>query len=441
MLDRIVALLNANQNISDWKLTQRLTKANELFLIKNQIEMPRSKRVHKISATVYIDFTEADQNYRGSSTFEIHPTMTDAEIAAAIESAAFAAGYIKNPYYPVPGPTDAEVKSVESAFASAPLADWMPKIKEALYHYDQYEKGHINSSEIFLDKSKITLMNSKGLHYSFENYKGHIEFITNWQEDGEEIELYHDLMFSDYNPEALSQVGKEMLEMSKEKASTMPTPNMRTGTVILQGAPVTELLKYYYAQSSAQNVYQHISLAKPGESIQGTDMKGDKISLTLEPMMKNSPFSDAVDEDGLLLSTTPIIEEGILKKYWGSQQYCHYLNVDPVGKIFNLAFEGGSQSLAEMRAVPHLEIAAFSDFQMDVMTGNFAGEIRLGWYFDGNKRITVSGGSISGNINNIQTDMILSRELQECSVKDFVQPLYYKGPTALLMKGVSIAGS
>lgn len=441
MLDRIIALLNANKNISDWKLTQKLTESNELFLIKDQIEMPRSKKVHKIAATVYVDFEGDGKSYRGSSTFDIHPTMTDAEITAAIESAAFAASYIKNPYYPVPAPAKAEIESMESQFGTAPLVDWMPKIKEALYQHDRYDKGHINSSEIFLDKNKITIVNSKGVHYSFENYKGHIEFIVNWMEEGEEIELYHDLMFSDYNPEALSQIGKEMLEMSREKAATEPTPNMRTGTVILHGAPVTEFLKYYYVQSNAQSVYQHISLAKPGESIQGSDIKGDKVSLTLEPMMKNSPFSGTVDEDGLLLSTTPIIGEGILKKYWGSQQYCHYLNVEPAGRIFNLIFEGGSQSVEEMRSVPHLEIAAFSDFQMDAMTGNFGGEIRLGWYFDGNKRITVSGGSISGNIHNIQKDMFLSKELLECSVKDFVQPLYYKGPVALMMHGVSIAGN
>lgn len=441
MLDRIINILKANQRINDWKIVQNETEANELFLIKKKIDMPRSKKANSIAVTVYKDFEEEGRKYRGSSTVNIHPTMNDQEITAAIEDAAFSAGFVKNQHYPLPEPAAAAIKATVSKFDTAPLVEWMPKIKNALYQYDTFEKGYINSTEIFLNKNHITIVNSRGLRYSYINYKGHIEFITNWKETGEEIELYKELAFADYEPEALAQSAKEMLEASKEKASTEPTPNLGNYTVILRGEPAAELLKHYYTQSNSAYVYQQVSTAKPNESIQGADIKGDKITMTLDPVLSNSAVSAPIDEDGVVLSSHKIIENGILQKYWGSRQYGHYLGVEATGKINNYIIDGGSKSIEEMRQEPHLEIAAFSDFMINPMSGDFAGEIRLGWYFDGSKRVTVSGGSISGNLNDLQTDMYLSKELQQCSAKDVFQLLCYKGPKAVMLHNVTVAGN
>lgn len=441
MLDRIINIIKSNNKISDWKIVRNHIEATELFLIKNQIDMPRSKKVNKIAVTVYVDFGEQEKKYRGSCTVNIHPTMTDKEIEKTIEDAAFAASFVKNQHYPLPGISSNSLMHITSKFNTASLAEWMPKIKNAIYKADIYKNGYINSTEIFLNKNVNTIINSKGINIEYTDFKGFIEFITSWKESSEEIELYKDVMFSDFEPEELTNTAKEMLEMSREKSSTQQTPNLGGYTVILQGRPAAEVLKHYYTQANAQNVYNHVSTAKPSESIQGDNIKGDKINLTIDPSLHNSTVSSPVDEDGFALYTHKIIENGLLKKYWGTQQYCHYLNVEPTGKIDNLVFEAGSKTIEEMRLVPHLEVAAFSDFGIDTMTGDFAGEIRLGWYYDGNSRVTVSGGSISGNLKNIQTDMYLSKELQQCGVQEALQPLCYKGPKAIMMRNVSVAGN
>ncbi|MDF2890378.1 MAG: peptidase [Clostridia bacterium] len=441
MLDRIINILKNHKDVSDWKIVQNLTTANELFIIKKQIDMPRSIQVNHITITVYKDFEENGVKFRGSSTINIHPTMTDEEISTAVDDAAFSASFIKNKYYPVPEKSTEEIKPLSSEFDNAPLATWMPKLKAALYAYDNDEKGYIGSSELFLNKNITTIMNSRGVHYSYANYRGHIEFITSWKDTGEEVELYKDLTFADFEPEALSRTAQEMLEMSKEKASTQATQNLEGFTVILQGEPVAELLKHYYMQSNAQYVYQQVSTAKLHESIQGENIQGDKINLTIDPALNNSAVSAPLDDDGVVLSAHKIIDKGVLLKYWGTTQYCHYLNVEPTGRINNFVFEGGSKSIEEMRLVPHLEIAAFSDFMINPMTGDFAGEIRLGWHYDGKTRTAVSGGSISGNLNNIQNNMYLSRELQQCNAKESLQPLCYKGPKALMMHNIAVAGN
>lgn len=441
MLNRIVNILKANKDLSDWKIVQNQTEANELFLIKKQIDMPRSKHINNITITAYKDFEEEGKKFRGSSMVNIHPTMTDEEITIAVNDIAFAASFIKNQYYTIPEKSEDEIKPLESKFDTAPLVEWMPKIKDALYKYDNYDKGYINSSELFLNKNTTTIINSRGVHYSYVSYKGQIEFITSWKDTGEEIELYKEVMFSDFDPESLSNTAKDLLEMSMERAATQPTPSLENFSVILTGEPVAEILKHYYIRSSAQSVYQHVSTAKPLESIQGENIQGDMINLTIDPALSNSVGSAPVDEDGIVQRTHKIIENGILQKYWGSNQYCQYLNVEPTGKISNLIFDSGSKNIEEMRSKPHIEIAAFSDFGINTMTGDFAGEIRLGWYDDGTTRVAVSSGSISGNLNNVQANMYMSKELQQCTAKEVFQPLGYRGPKALMMHNISVAGN
>lgn len=441
MLDRIINLLKSCKDISDWKIVQNITEANELFLVKKAIDMPRSKKVNNTTVTVYRDFEENEKKFRGSSSIRIAPTMIDEEIASAIKDAAFAASFVKNEYYPLPEPSKDELITTQSKFDTAELSEWIPKIKDALYKHDDYKNGYINSTEIFLDNNNTTIINSRGIKQSFRNYNGHIEFITSWKEEGEEIELYKELMFSDFDAEYLSKSAQEMLEMSKEKAATKPTPNLGSFPVILKGEPVAELLKHYYLQSDAVKVYQHISIAKVNESMQGEDIRGDKINLVLDPAVKNSAVSSPVDNDGVVLKRHEIIKNGVLQKYWGSSQYSHYLNVETTGEISNMIFEGGSRTINEMRNEPHLEIVAFSDFQLNLMTGEFAGEIRLGWYFDGTIRTAVSGGSISGSLNALHDNIYLSKELQQCIAKAAFQPLNYTGPKAIMLYGVTVAGS
>ena len=83
---------------------------------------------------------------------------------------------------------------------------------------------------------------------------------------------------------------------------------------------------------------------KIGESVQGENIKGDALRLTLEPYLKNSSFSAPFDSDGLALQPARIIEDGKLKRYWGEQRFCHYLDIAPTGGIRNIAVAPGKKS-------------------------------------------------------------------------------------------------
>lgn len=432
MIDNITKLLKKNKKISGWKINENKTESSELFFIKKSLDMKRSKTVNHTMLTVYVDFEENGSKYRGSSFTEIHPTMAEDEIEKAINRLTFAASLVKNKPYPLCSKVNTKIEQNSSNLQKKSLDEWAPEIVKAFYEPDIYEKGGINSAELFLNKITTHIINSEGVNVSYSHFAGNIEFITDWKENGEEIELYRDFKFTDFKPEIIKDEVKAMLMKCRDRASAKPTPALKDIPVLFTGTPVKEILSYYYVHASASAVYNKISTLKLGENAQGKEIKGDAISLFLDPALCNSVSSVPYDSDGFPLSKVQLYKEGVLKNYWGNVRFSHYLNIPATGNIENISISGGSKSIKELKSSPYLELVAFSDFQMDSLTGNFGGEIRLGYYNDGEKTVPVTGGSVSGNIKNVQSSMYLSKELQHDN--------NFEGPKTILLNNVSIAG-
>lgn len=430
MINKIKSILE-DEDVNEYKIIETRTSSEELFLIKKDVDMTRSKDVQHFEVTVYKDFEEDGLKYRGSSSFNIEPTMIEDEIKKLIEDNIFAAGFVKNEYYNIPKINSDELENTDSKFSQNELSDWMPKLIEALYKNDNEEKGGINSAEIFLNKNYKRIITSYGVDSSYEKYDGMIEFITTWKE-AEEVELYKMLTFSDYDPEYISNSVKEMIFLAKERANAKETVKSGKYKVILRGAPVKEVLSYYVDNSRAANVYNKVSTFELGQLIQGEEIKGDLINLTLDPSIRNSVYSVPIDDDGLALHKICIIKNGELQRYHGDLRHSYYLSTEATGNIENFVIEPGSKSIEDMKKEPYVELVAFSDFQMDSTTGNFGGEIRLGWYFDGKVTIPITGGSLNANIGKLQDNILLSAEIE--NENGFV------GPKAIELHDVVIAG-
>ena len=432
MLEQIRKILMNHKDVSGYKIKETQVQSNELFFVKKNVDMDRAKSVHHFSVTVYVDFTEEGINYKGSSITNIHPTMNQEEIEKAIQDAAYAAGFVKNPYYPLVQPATSEATLPESNFAKEGLPYWMNEITKAIYKNDIYEKGGINSCEIFLNKTITRIVNSEGVDVTEEGYHCMVEFITTWKEEGEEIELYRCIDCADFDAELLAEEVKSMISICKEKAVAVNTPALKTSTVILTREAVKDFFAYYCSKSNAASVYNQSSTWKVGDKVQGQEVLGDRITLILDPFMKNSTNSEAFDSEGFPLKPVKIIDQGELKRYAADNRYAHYLEVAPTGNIGNIVIESGSKTIDELKQEPHLMTAAFSDFTVDVLTGDFCGEIRLAWYYDGKTTIPVTGGSITGNIAELQHNLHLSKERSKDN--------NFEGPAMVMLKQVTVAG-
>lgn len=432
MLNRIISILKANDKVTGYLITETMEESSELFFIKKSLDMDRAKSVHHYTVIVYTDFEEDGTCYKGSSAMEIHPTMNEEEISKAIDTAAYAASFVKNPYYPLVMP-GGEYKHPEAEnFAAMSVSDCMKEIAKAIYKNDEFEKGGINSCEIFLNRIYTHVINSEGVEVDTVHYSCIVELITWWKEEGEETELYKWFEYSELNPEKLAHEVREAILICREKAIAAKTPAIGKASVILTREAVKEFFEFYYTQSMASAVYNHSSTWKIGDNVQGDKVKGDLITLTLNPLMKNSTCSRGFDEDGCPLEPVTIIEEGMLKRYIANTRYAHYLEVKPTGTIKNMEVKGGRHSLEALKGEPYLEVAAFSDFTVDYITGDFGGELRLAWYYDGKDRLPVTGGSISGNICAAHHEIYLSRELQKDNC--------FEGPKAIKILDVNVGG-
>jgi PmbA protein len=189
-------------------------------------------------------------------------------------------------------------------------------------------------------------------------------------------------------------------------------------------------MRYYLQQANAHLKYDKISEAEVGSSVQGKET-GDKITLEIVPELEGSAFGAPVDDDGFIISHERIIENGILKNFWGDIRYSHYLGTKPTGSAQNFKVAAGSLSTEEMREKPHLEVTHFSAVDVDNTTGDFGGEIRLGWYFDGTSRTPVTGGSVTGNLKDL-TAIKLSKDTQ-------LEEDYF-GPHSICVEGFRISG-
>jgi PmbA protein len=98
---------------------------------------------------------------------------------------------------------------------------------------------------------------------------------------------------------------------------------------------------------------------------------------------------------------------------WGNRQFSQYLGLTDSFIASNFVIEGGKSSAEEIRRGDYLEIVEFSDFQVDAVTGDIAGEIRLGYLHRGNETVSVSGGSVSGNMSELIPKMAFSAESRQ----------------------------
>ncbi|MCL2227967.1 MAG: metallopeptidase TldD-related protein [Oscillospiraceae bacterium] len=445
MLELLINTLKGFEGV-EYLINESKMRRIENYNIKKQSEMLREVELTQLMLTLYVTFSATGEDgknvkYRGAYNTEIHPGTSPDRLRTIIEQGVFAAGFVKNAWFPLVMPS-----APEAAATAAGKSDGIDEmsvlaaLQEAFYSADCHERGHICYSEFFLTRSDVRIINSSGVDVSYTTYNAYVETAVHWQsEQGGEIEIYETYNFSipkdvGATCEMLKERISHLFTVAEKKSAATPTPSVGEDIdILLSGDCLVEFFDYFHMRTSAAMIYQQLSTYKENEQIQGgTDKPGDKIAMTLKPLMEGSTHSRLYDDDGMPVSDHRIIENGKLLKYWGNTRFSSYLDIAPTGSINNFHITGGTVSSAELRAKPHLELVSFSAFQANPVTGDFGSEIRLGFYFDGKKTIPVTGGSITGNISQIQDAMRMSVEERQYN--------RYLGPATISIRGASISG-
>ncbi|MDD2715609.1 MAG: metallopeptidase TldD-related protein [Candidatus Wallbacteria bacterium] len=427
MIDKLINCLR-ERGIDIWQIRENGISSAEAFLNGSKLEMLRLSDLSSFNLKIFKPAASGEKDL-GIAQAEISAGATNDELIRAVDQLAATADQARVPWFPMPdsGTRDFRIKTATDADLLSVLETVSGLLKETAASEDFF----VNHAEIFSTQSLVSHRDSSGSFLQQNIGSGILELAAEvCSRTGTECQIY--LTFSGNDKDFIRNTVCEQIKASRAKIQAVPTPAGLKCPVIITRPAVTRFMDYFARRADAACNYGSSQALRPGDSIQGQDPRGDLLDIELIPCLENSSYSSWFDQDGVILKKTRIIEQGKLKNYWGSAQYCHYLGLEPVGRIENILVSGGKHPLSVLRQPPCLEVHEFSAFFIIPGSGYFQGEIRLGWYSDGKSRSAVTGGSVSGRISDVCGNMLFSSEI--------LQSGCFRGPVAVRLDPVSIGG-
>ncbi len=422
MTDKIIELLK-NSGADAWEVTDKCTEGWEFYFIKHQLDQNRVRDVEHIEVTVHRKLE--DGKLLGSASQEIAPTASEAEAKKIIDNLFERASYVKNPYY------ELNKKTVESDIKSFDPEQMARDFIEAMQQVPETSGEDINSYEIFAESCKRRYVNSEGIDVTVCYPSSTVEVVVNARNEEHEIELYRLYTAGTCDKENLVKEISNTLKYGKDRLVAQPTPSVGKAAVLFPTQDSTQIFKWFAIKMNAAMKYRGISNFEIGKPVVEGAV-GDTITITAVKELPNSSKNTPVDSEGAQVRDMDIIRENVPVSFWGDAQFRYYLGVDAF-IASNFKAEGGKLSESEIRTGTYLEPVEFSDFSVDMVTGDIAGEIRLAYWHDGEKLTPVTGGSVSGNLAELVKNIKLSKELRQydtCLI-----------PSVTKLEGVTVTGA
>ncbi len=423
MTNKIINILKGTEGISDWRVSSVRTESTELFFVHKNLETVRSTDTNDVKVTVYV----AHDERLGEATFSVYSSYDDKTIAEEIEKAKKKAQIIANQPYSLPENESGEYVS-SSNFANYQPHELASFISKACFEADCVEGGSINALEIFVYKDTVLVKNSRGIDKTQVKYRAMVEAIPTFNGD-ESVELYEQYNFTEFNHAlVVEEIATKMREVKDRYEAKAPDKKISC-PVIIDAAELERLMANFIGNLNFSAVYQHSNAFSIGDDIQ-KDAKGDRITLTMCGEVTGSVRSSSFDGDGVTLVDRKIIEDGKAIALWGGTRYAQYLGEPATGNLGCMKLECGTLTDKEKASKPYFRCASMSGLQVDIYNDYIGGEVRLGYYFDGEKEIPVTGISISGKLSVALANMRLSSEATTYES--------YNGPKCAMFDGIEV---
>lgn len=425
MTDRIRKALEL-AGVSEWLLAEKDVESAELFFVKKELDTRRFKDTVKYDLTVYVTGMNGDRRMKGANTITLVSSISDEELERAVRDAALAASYAMNEYYDSPDPAKSGMIPGSGRFFETSLQEAAGMMAKAAFGAAEGGKAYINSLEVFAERKTEHILSSWGTDVAWESGSLTGEYVVQCKEP-EDVEMFFLFRYDGLEPEALASEVRDAVGYVSDKAVAGNVLRSGNYDLLLTGENLAKLMGNFYARrSSAGYVYAGYSSWKPGDAVQTPAEGTEALTLTLR---SGDPFSG----EGIPMKDLTVIREGTVGANHGGNRFCRYLGITPTGDYSKAVIENaGSGSFADMKKRPCLWPVMFSAFDVDDFSGSFGGEVRMGYYFDGEKVIPVSGCSVNGNILEAQNSIAFSTDRYVSSE--------YEGPYAVRLRNVNVAG-
>ncbi len=388
-----------------YELRERTTTAWEFYFIRHKLDQNRASRVKTYDVKVFIPLENGTM--LGSASGSINPTASDSEMESALKNLVYQASLVKNPSYTL---TDRPLPAIEQA--QIDIGAIAETFIRAMQNVRETETERINSYEIFVREVHERFENSNGVTYEITYPSSMIEVVVNASHDKHEIELYRNYCSGVCDGEKLTRDVETAMRFGKDRLVAGETPALEKSDVVFSAEDAVQIYDYFVDRTSAGMQFRKLSDWTVGKEI-ADYTTGDRISLFAAASLENSSESYPVDSEGAWIRERYLIRDGKAEDTWGSRQMSEYLGSKDSSLVNNFIVSGGSAASEELREGNYLELVEFSDFQVDPVGGDIMGEIRLGyWHHDGKVDI-ISGGSVSGTMQDAIPSMRFTRETEQ----------------------------
>lgn len=423
-LENIIEILKQSK-ASDYSVLATDEFSYELFFVHGSLETVRKSEHSSAQVSVYVDH----DGKKGNASFGLDSSASEKEISAKTEEAVSRARMIYDAPYSVVADDMAINAEIPSNIAGKDEKQVGAEIAEAVSKACTRQGCGINALEIFVTKTVNTVRNSKGVNKTQTKYSASIEAIPTCDEKEESVELFETYTFGSLDLDGITREIAARLDDVSARANAIKPEVKLDCPVILNAYELKTFFEEIASDANYASVYMNSSLHKEGDLWQ-TSPNGDSLNVTMRGVIEGSAYSNLFDREGTSLNDRKIIENGKIIAGYGTNRFAQYLGNEPTGALQCMDVECGKTAVSEMLASPHLECVYLSGLQVDLYNDYIGGEIRLAYYFDGEKKIPVTGIAMSGKLSEVLNNLTLSSESAVLGS--------YRGPEKIKISGMQI---
>ncbi len=439
-----MALLRQDRSLAGWKVSQTTQETYQLHVSKKaRIEDAIAGMRDTIQATVYVRTKQG----LGESSFLL-ATTKKVDMKKAIREAKLLALHVEQDAFELPkgGKNQLPMVILDDAELLAARRDGRVNAllnatkEEIITEFKRLQDVRLSSMELHASFISHHLWTSTHIDMKSTGTRVYLEMVITAKKGRREQEYTPSLEVRRLADLDIKRNIKEWTAIARDVAkSKRPKPYL--GAVVISSDALVAFFAPHLSENplvthaSAKLAHMGLSRYKQNEDVAKEYIDGDRITIISNPLLNYNIGSTLYDEDGVPARKLALIKDGRFKSFIAPKKYADYLKISPSGPLGAIEVLPGSASEKELLKGMHgakgvYEIVSFSSFVPNDISGDFAAEIRLGYYHKDGKKIPLKGGMLSGNLFELASHWLLSKET--------MQKPGYAGPTALYLPEASI---
>lgn len=437
MLGKIQKELEINQDIKAWIIRHEIINGSQQYDLKEGTEAVREVNSELYTIDVLCDTPDNDGNLSsglGSATI-----LPGGEIDQELEKAVITAKLVHNEPYNFAEPASIpDLELVDEKYLKDPAGELQKVLRSLKDTTSAYPHVRLTAAEVFGQEKDLHLVSSKGIDAHQKATDIYLQWVYIGGSGDEEVETFAEVYRRRISDLKLEKEAALRAQYTSDLLIVEP-PSSYDGPIFVQGGTLAVMVAGEMLAGSLIQVLSSASMKYTGEtpweigkSIFREQVKGDPFQVWANRTLPYGMESSAFDNEGTPGQRIALIQDNQLESLIADQRFAHYLNIPVTGAFGNLEVQAGNTPEADLQAEPHVEIAEYSWFNPNPITGDFACEIRLGYVVDGNERIPFKGGMLVGNLLDALADVKWSSETGFYG--------NYQGPRSARFNNLKIAG-